>query len=559
MLSTARVVISTVRDDVLSPQQLIVSTEKLQKRIFDAVIVDSAHQVPELETTLILNNLRPGKIILFGDTWMPSESAASVYTCIPFFRELQFNRSLFERLIISGGGPIVLNQQVRMNKRLLEFISRCVDQQVNQTPIHGLHLRGPDAERIFPKSLNPIQRVMPYVCFYDLKYLPELRPEANSSDQHECFFVLSLLSKLARICIDLEKKAIIQEEPEITQHELRRVFPHGISIQKVTRCSIGVIIPFAHLLSDYRRILSRLQFVSNLDVQVGLPHEFHGVEKDIIIMSHLRNSQVDKMGRFCAKDQHSESYDPLKNLNLALTRSRKYLWLVGNLQQVVPVNRHFRNLSGLLQKNTSQMPLVQNYQPFASQDQWRDRDHFGMQLFSHCSKLFRGGGLRTVDQERDFRGVNRQEEAKIEQKLLDMGSNVLSAEQKETQMFEKFTGYTRDRNYRARQENMTIHGGQHRRDAEGGQYMRLHKFNNYTHGGGQQRRPRFQGNRGRGGFLGDRRGPRFDPRNRQSDQNAAFKPRPKNVLNRLDDRFKDRNVTWDETEGRNWGGTGYKR
>ena len=49
-------------------------------------------------------------------------------------------------------------------------------------------------------------------------------------------------------------------------------------------------------------------------------------------------------------------------------------------------------------------------------------------------------------------------EAKIDQKLLDMGSYMLSTEQIETQMFEKFKGYTRDLNYRARQENMTIHG-----------------------------------------------------------------------------------------------------
>ena len=46
---------------------------------------------------------------------------------------------------------------------------------------------------------------------------------------------------------------------------------------------------------------------------------------------------------------------------------------------------------------------------------------------------------------------------------------MLSNEQIETQMFEKFKGYTRDLSYRARQENMTIHGGQHRRDVEGSQ------------------------------------------------------------------------------------------
>lgn len=62
------------------------------------------------------------------------------------------------------------------------------------------------------------------------------------------------------------------------------------------RCSIGIIIPFEDLVSEYKEVLARLKFVSNLDIQIGVPQDFEGVEKDIIIISHLRNSQVEKLG-----------------------------------------------------------------------------------------------------------------------------------------------------------------------------------------------------------------------------------------------------------------------
>lgn len=61
---------------------------------------------------------------------------------------------------------------------------------------------------------------MPRICFYDLKYLPALKDgEEMNSDKQECLFILSLLSKIARICIDEEKNRIIQSHKENGQSE----------------------------------------------------------------------------------------------------------------------------------------------------------------------------------------------------------------------------------------------------------------------------------------------------------------------------------------------------
>ena len=71
------------------------SQKDAPRRIFDSVIVDNAQVVNEIETCLLMNDLRPGKLILIGDSQLPSNAECTM----PYSIELQFNRSLFDRLI----------------------------------------------------------------------------------------------------------------------------------------------------------------------------------------------------------------------------------------------------------------------------------------------------------------------------------------------------------------------------------------------------------------------------------------------------------------------------
>ena len=80
--------------------------------------------------------------------------------------------------------------------------------------------------------------------------------------------------------------------------EIRQKLPHGMSVQKLLKCKIGIIVPFESIIPQYQLALSKLKFVSNLDIKIGLPYEFAGVEKDIIILSHLRQSTSHQLGEF---------------------------------------------------------------------------------------------------------------------------------------------------------------------------------------------------------------------------------------------------------------------
>ena len=95
---------------------------------------------------------------------------------------------------------------------------------------------------------------------------------------------------------------------------------------------IGIIVPSQNLVKDYKNILAKLQFISLLDIEVGTPNDFLGIEKDAIIISHLRNSSAKKW-----------DFD-LKSLNLALTRAKKFVWFIGKLESVAMASRYFLNL-----------------------------------------------------------------------------------------------------------------------------------------------------------------------------------------------------------------------
>ena len=92
-----------------------------------------------------------------------------------------------------------------MGRYLLEAVQKTIK---SENSIHGNPLRNSDfSEQYLQKPENIVlQKIAPKVCFYDLMYLPELREERSGCDMHECFFVLSLLAKIARLCIDLEKR-----------------------------------------------------------------------------------------------------------------------------------------------------------------------------------------------------------------------------------------------------------------------------------------------------------------------------------------------------------------
>ena len=74
--------------------------------------------------------------------------------------------------------------------------------------------------------------------------------------------------------------------------------------------------------------------MSLLDIKIGVPSDFQAIERDIIIISHVRNSQQHQLGEFGSSTSGAsmaDSNESTKVFNLALTRAKQFLWFIGNL------------------------------------------------------------------------------------------------------------------------------------------------------------------------------------------------------------------------------------
>ena len=49
-------------------------------------------------------------------------------------------------------------------------------------------------------------------------------------------------------------------------------------------------MPFENLVPIYKRELAKLQFISLNKIKVGLPVDFIGIEKDVIVVAPFRSS-----------------------------------------------------------------------------------------------------------------------------------------------------------------------------------------------------------------------------------------------------------------------------
>lgn len=99
------------------------------------------------------------------------------------------------------------------------------------------------------------------------------------------------------------------------------------------------------------------------DIFIGTPDMFRGVEKDIVIVSQLRNSTVDGLGQL----------DDGAFVKLALSRCKHFLWLIGSSLTFRGSETSGSSLLNSFIK-TAQLISVgshQNYYEFVDFKQWR--------------------------------------------------------------------------------------------------------------------------------------------------------------------------------------------
>ncbi|GAQ88481.1 protein with P-loop containing nucleoside triphosphate hydrolase domain [Klebsormidium nitens] len=248
--------------------------------LFDAVIIDEAAQALEPATLIPLQLLVPrgGRCIMIGD---PKQLPATVLSRAA--ANFNYERSLFERLQRGGLPVTLLSAQYRMHPEIRQFPSAHF--------YGGLLTDGEGisrTSRLVPFHERPV--FGPYVFFDVVDGQERSRGGASSLSN------------------DAEATAVFE-----LYQGVRRSYP-GENL----RGRVGIITPYKQQLEALKRKFREVMGDrAMLDVEFNTVDGFQGREVDVLILSTVRTGGIG----FVAD---------VRRMNVALTRARNSLWIVGN-------------------------------------------------------------------------------------------------------------------------------------------------------------------------------------------------------------------------------------
>jgi superfamily I DNA and/or RNA helicase len=107
--------------------------------------------------------------------------------------------------------------------------------------------------------------------------------------------------------------------------------------------TVGVIVPYRSQIAAIRAELEKLEIAALLDISIDTVERFQGSQRDVIIYSFAVSHvyQLDFLTASTYTDEHGRLID--RKLNVALTRARKQMIMVGNAQ-ILRHNALFRQL-----------------------------------------------------------------------------------------------------------------------------------------------------------------------------------------------------------------------
>lgn len=247
----------------------------LASEVFDRVLIDEATQATE--PIALIAYLKAPRVVLAGDHQQLSAVVKS-----PEAAKQGLAKSLFERLLEDQGEGVkrMLREQYRMHAQIMAFPSR---------EMYGGELRAHPsvAARTLGEVLSPDAQVdAPPVLFLDT---------AGKGFEDE---------------VDAENSSRFNRgEAELVVGHARALLAAGLSASE-----LAVIAPYRAQVNVIREQLGRD------DVEVDTVDAFQGREKDAVLVSMTRANTEGELGFL--KD--------LRRMNVALTRARRHLFVVGD-------------------------------------------------------------------------------------------------------------------------------------------------------------------------------------------------------------------------------------
>ncbi|RYH11069.1 hypothetical protein EON65_38970 [archaeon] len=259
---------------------------------FDCVVIDEAAQAVE-PSSLIPFKYNPQLVVMVGD---PCQLPATVFSRL--CKEANYSQSLFQRLQRSGVPVAMLETQYRMHPAIAEFPS--------MRYYNNFLVTDPHVAATVPNSKGYYQdksELFRPIVFHDVMYGREKLEGFSMYNTAEARYVVDLFCTLIR---DYPKE----------------------------KTNIGIIAPYR----AQRKLITRMlkehlggKVYNALDTEISTVDGFQGREKDIIIFSCVRaptgNSSKQLIDRSGAGIGFLKEW---QRLNVAITRARFGLWLVGH-------------------------------------------------------------------------------------------------------------------------------------------------------------------------------------------------------------------------------------
>ncbi|KAL6936769.1 hypothetical protein ACO0OL_001319 [Hanseniaspora opuntiae] len=257
---------------------------------FPTVVIDEACQCTELSS---LVPLRYGakQIIMVGD---PNQLPPTVISKVA--TESNYDESLFSRLA-KENSPYLLNIQYRMHPEISNFPSK----KFYESKLEN----GPDMHVINEQPWFKDAVFKPYVFFSVVDGKEAKSPAMSLYNEVEAQFVVNLVDTL------LKRYSLEHGEG-----------PHRSEEKKSFKNQIGIVSPYKEQVQLMRKL-----FIEKFDdgiletVTVQTVDSFQGQEKTIMIFSCVRSS---------AKPRSIGFLKDYRRLNVALTRGKSNMWIVGN-------------------------------------------------------------------------------------------------------------------------------------------------------------------------------------------------------------------------------------
>eukprot|EP00347_Sterkiella_histriomuscorum_P020454 403337744 len=308
------------------------------------IIIDDAHSMSEPDLLLTFQ-MNPYQLILVGCEELPRTQVYSHNAMTT-----QFSKSTLERMIEQDFNYFKMRGQLRVGHIQCQIINRMLYK--NNT----IQMNAPRQQQTaFNDDLTCLRNFMRRVLLFDLTYLLELKQSSFKSDFDEINFTISLIGDLTRLVSEIEGIRATRDDDRM-QHSFSKLRGH-----------IGIVVPHERCIDSFKLFFKNLEKklgisseegdCNNGDVYVGTPQMFRGVEKHIIIVCGLRNSQVDGLGQL----------EDAQNIKLIMTRAKSFLWVVGSSPWFMH-NQYWKDF--LMASKLISVGQYNNYIPFENFKDW---------------------------------------------------------------------------------------------------------------------------------------------------------------------------------------------